>query len=551
VPANYPLSLEALIRLGISQVQLKEGQAALNTLTPLVDRDKTVADQVYLWLARAATQVIPEPGQKAAYDKAVARAGDYYRQAAAKLEAQSGTDSTGKQRLGELLLEFVDMLLQVDQSALAGKVCVEINQKNLLPAKQEEVAQRLATALHLAGDYNGSDAVCSQFFTNYPQSALLPAVLFRFAENSYFRTLAAEKDPKLVGQLNALRTETIQRYQKLIDGYPLFPRAQNARFAIGQLLYSQGDFAKAQAAFETIPSSDRAGELAIVGFLLADCMLRQVPAGVPEDALAAGKLEASLKSSVEMLDAFAAAQPNGPQTAEALMRLGQTLQRLASLQAQLPERNRLYTEARTAFEKLLQPQFARNPLQAQALLERARCRVGYGGDMIKSMAELRQFLVEPLKQTAAAPLAVVQLATWLRTQNKHGEAVAMLFAFNVDYAKRKGASPAMLGLLAYHKGLAMRDAGQLVPAHNAFAEAVKLIPDQAEGLDAALRSWKSRSTVSRTSNPSPTRRPGCCSKRPGFTATWASWRSRRPKPRPLRLGNKNLAPSQPRWWHPK
>ena len=42
----------------------------------------------------------------------------------------------------------------------------------------------------------------------------------------------------------------------------------------------------------------------------------------------------------------------------------------------------------------------------------------------------------------------------------------------------------MLGLLAYHKGLALRDVGQLVQARDAFAEAVKLIPDQAEGLDA-------------------------------------------------------------------
>ena len=223
-------------------------------------------------------------------------------------------------------------------------------------------------------------------------------------KTAIFRTLAAARRiPSQAGQVNALRTETIQRYQKLIDGYPLFPRAQNARFAIGQLLYNQGDFAKALAVFEAIPSSDRAGELAMVAFLLADCTLRQAPAGVPEDALAAGKLEALLKSSAELLDAFAAAQPNGPQTAEALMRLGQTLQRLASLQAQPAERNKLYQDARGAFEKVLQPQFAKSPLYAQAFLERARCRVGYSGDLNKVDDGIAPSSSnEPMKQSTAA-----------------------------------------------------------------------------------------------------------------------------------------------------
>ena len=133
-PANYPLTLQALIRLGISQVQLKEGQAALNTLGPLVDRDKAIADQVYLWMARAATLLIPEPGQKALYDKAVARVVDYYRQAAARLETQGDSDPAVKQRHGEMLLEFVDTLLQFNQPAL-GRQSVRRHQSEKLAAR--------------------------------------------------------------------------------------------------------------------------------------------------------------------------------------------------------------------------------------------------------------------------------------------------------------------------------------------------------------------------------------------------------------------------------
>jgi TolA-binding protein len=487
-PPDYPVAFEALIRLGICQVQLKEGQAAMKTLQPLVDRDKALSDQVLLWMARAAVLVLPNPNQKALYDRAVARVVELYQQAESRLALLGEGDPAAKHRRGELLLEFADVLMQLSQPALAVKVCGEINQKNLLPTRQEEVAQRLATALHLAGDYDGSDAECERFLKNYPQSNLAPAIQFRYSENSYFRTLAAEKDPKLADKVQALRAVTIQRYQRLIDNHPYFPRAQNARFVIGQLLYNQGEFAKAQAIFEVIPPNDRTGDLAVVSYLLADCLLRQAPAGVPEDALAAGKLEVLLKSSIELLDAFVSAQPTGPQTPVALMRMGQTMQRLATLQAQPAERNKLYTAARAVFERILQPQFAKHPLQPQALLERARCRVGYSGDINKSSTELRQFLVDPLRQTPVAPLAVVQLTTWMRGQNRHAEAATIIATFTTDYAKRKGAEPQMLGLLAYHRGLALQGAGQLVPAREAFQDALKLVPDQPEGYEAAWRS---------------------------------------------------------------
>jgi len=41
-----------------------------------------------------------------------------------------------------------------------------------------------------------SDGVCDRFGKDFPRSPLLPAVLFRAAENAYFAALVAEKKPR-------------------------------------------------------------------------------------------------------------------------------------------------------------------------------------------------------------------------------------------------------------------------------------------------------------------------------------------------------------------
>jgi TolA-binding protein len=207
---------------------------------------------------------------------------------------------------------------------------------------------------------------------------------------------------------------------------------------------------------------------------------------VPEDALTAGRMEVELKKAAEMLESYVGAQPNGPQTPDALIRLGQALQRLASLQPQADNRNKQYQDARAAFERVLQPQFNNNPLQALALMERARCRVFYGGDLNKSITELRQFANDPLRTKPAAPLAIVQATAWLRGQNKNAEGLALVAKFAEDYRKRPSAEPAMRGFLAYHHGLALQAAGKFGDARAAFDETLKLIPNTTEGADGAV-----------------------------------------------------------------
>ena len=65
-----------------------------------------------------------------------------------------------------------------------------------------------------------------------------------------------------------------------------------------------------------------------------------------DDALAVGKLEEHLKPAAELLDAFIGANPKAPQTADALLKLGQCHQRLAAPLAVAAERVKVLNAAR-------------------------------------------------------------------------------------------------------------------------------------------------------------------------------------------------------------
>ena len=94
-----------------------------------------------------------------------------------------------------MLLELADAQQLGKQFREANSTYNQILNEKLLPQRDEELVQDMAAALHLAGDYAESDKVCVRFRDAYPKSTLLPAVLFRYAENAYFSALAAEKLP--------------------------------------------------------------------------------------------------------------------------------------------------------------------------------------------------------------------------------------------------------------------------------------------------------------------------------------------------------------------
>ena len=324
--------------------------------------------------------------------------------------------------------------------------------------------QHLATAWHLAGDYSESDKVCLRFRDAYPKSVLLPAVLFRHAENAYFRALAAEKLPNAAERHAKPRAGTTRRSSAIRSSSRSIrnsPHVNLARYGLGMAHYRKGDLDKAKETLGAIPAAERNGDLALVSYQLADILIRQAPAKA-DDALAAGKLEEQLKAAIELLEGFVGAQPNGPQTADALFKLGHCQQRLAALLAQPPDQAKALAAARAAYEQLLQ-RFPKDPHPTpSAVFERAKV-LARAKDINGAINELRRFLNDPLKNAPVAPMAVLHLATLLRGQNNPAEAAKVLAQCRQQHEQDLHKDPARAGwvpLLQYHQGVALREAGK-------------------------------------------------------------------------------------------
>ena len=489
------LRLEAEVRLGYCQVQLKEYADALKTLTPLVDKDAKLSDQVLFWLAKAQVGAAPDgAANPQGHQQAIAASLNTFRQAAERAQKIGSQDAEAKLRRGEILLELADQMQHIRQHKEAAATYQQLLNDKMHPERDEEVMQRLASALHLAGDFAESDKVCALFQQRFSQSTLVPAVLFTFAENSFFRMNALEKNPNAAERAKErpkLVDETVKRFQAVIAKFPEFSKINVARYSLGLTYYRNGDLQNALKTLDGIPLPERGGELALTPYLIADCLLRQVPNTVPEDALSAGKMEEQLKKAAESLEAFIAAQPKDPNMPDALLKYGLTQQRLAALIAQPPERVKMYNAARATYERLMRNEFPGQAVHiAHATFERAKC-ITQAGDMNTGINELRKFTNDPLRQTPVAAQAVLQLATYLRTQNKAPEAVDV-FAKNREFLegvsnKEPDKGQAMIGLLRYHHGVALRESGKLAEARSMFESVVKMGMQRIEATEAALR----------------------------------------------------------------
>src|SRR5262249_22149601 len=162
-----------------------------------------------------------------------------------------------KVRRGEILAELADIQQLAKQYKEAAADYLQILNEKLLPQREEELTLSLATAYHLAGDYSKSDDVCVRFRDTFPKSVLLPAVLFRHAENAYFAMLQAEKMPN--PQDRARETarwndEVLKRSQVVVEKYPEFPQVNLARYGLAMAYHRKGDLEKAKEKLEAIPA---------------------------------------------------------------------------------------------------------------------------------------------------------------------------------------------------------------------------------------------------------------------------------------------------------
>jgi tetratricopeptide (TPR) repeat protein len=489
-----PLLADVQLRQGFCRVQLKQYADAIRLLQPLADSPPGLADQALYWIGKAQVGGA-DPNNAPAYDQALKTAIDTFRRAADKAQQQAGAEPEARGRRGDILLELADTQQLIHQHREAAATYQQILNKKILPERDEELLVRLAAAWHLAGEYNESDKVCQSFQQTYPKSTLLPAVLFRHAENAYFTALAAEKNPNLPNrapELARLYDEAGKRYQVVIDRFPEFTYVHLARYGLALATYHKGDVEKARQLLAAIPPTERHGDLAQVPYLLAHCLIRLAPAKA-DDALAAGKMEEQLKAAADLLDGFIAAQPNDPkandpQTPDALLKLGLCHQRLATLNAQPAERAKSLGNARAAYENLIQ-RFAQHPLQPQAVFERARC-LAQAGDKQTALNELQRFAGDPLKAASIAPMAYLEWSLLLRDQHKPQDAANVLAQCRQQYEGTLNGDKeraAWVPVLQYHHGMALKEAGKLAEARALFEQITRQFATRPEAAEAALR----------------------------------------------------------------
>jgi TolA-binding protein len=488
-PAS-PLAPEALLRQGFCQVQLRQFDDALKTLQPLAEKEQRLNDQAMFWMGKAQAGKA-DPANAPAFEAALNTAIGSFQRAADRSGQLAATDPQAKLRRGEALVEMADSYQRIKKYREATGVYNQILGEKLLPAREEEVSLSLATAWQLVPDFNEADKACQKFRDTYPRSPLLPAALFRFAENAYFQAVAAEKIPDVAQRAKEvvrLNDEAMKRYQVIVEKSPEFPQVHLARFGVAMALYRKGEWDKARAALEAIPATERAGDLMLVSYYLADVLVRTAPAKA-DDAVAAGKLEEQLKGAAEHLEGFASSVPDGPQTADALLKLGYCRQRLAGLLAQPEEKAKALAAARSAYEQLTQkfPKSAEHPV---AVFERGKV-LAQQNDIGGAINELKRFRADPLKTAPVAPMACLHLATLLRRQNNPVEAAAVLDQCRKETETALLADPLRAGwvpLLRYHHGAALREADKRPEARAVLELVVQQTPDKPEAAEAALRS---------------------------------------------------------------
>jgi len=488
-----PLLFEAGLRSGYCQVQLKLFVEAIATLTPLIEKNPKLADQVLFWQGKAQAGValaLPvDPMNAPARDAGLKTAITTLRASAERAAQNIATDPDAKIRRAESFLEMADTQQHARLYKEAGAVYEQLLNEKSLPNRTEELHQRFITAMHLAGDFARCEQAADTFQKEFPRSPLLPLVLFRLAENSYFVALAAEKRtdlPNKDAELARLFGDAGNRYKTVIDKYPEFERIALARYGLAMCHFKRNEIEEARTAIETIPAPDRTGDLALAPYLLAECLIRQAPAKA-EDALQAGMLQGKLSQAIQNLDGFIGAQPKAPEVPEAFLKLGVCQFRLAAMIAVPQERNNALTVARQTFEKLIQA-FPKEVAGMQAVLERAKTMAAMG-DKAGAMNELRKFTVDPLLASPAAPAAVVYLATLLREQNKaeEGSTLINLVRQRHDAALSKD-NPERAALMRYHQGICLQEAGKFKEAVAVLETIVPLTAGKAMALEATLRS---------------------------------------------------------------
>ena len=489
----YPadaLAPDAALRIGFCQVQQKSNEEAIKTLQPLVDKTPRLADQAQFWLGKAqfALAVASDPAKPQEREARTKQAIETLKAAIAKanqLPAQNDADL--KLRKAEMLLELADSL----HAAKSYGECVQIYKQlwndRALPLRSEELLQRYAAALGANGEFDSSDENIGQFRKLYPSSTLLPAVLFRHAENAYGKAQLLVKQNTKPLDLRPRWEAAATKFHDVAEKYPEFERVNHARLGTGICLLQLGNIEEAVKALEAIPGPDRSGEVALAAYLLADCYIRQAPVKA-DDALQENQIREKLNAAAQMLESFTAG-PKAPETPAALMKLGLCWKRLGGNLADANERNQTLAKARDVYARLSK-EYPSDPLAGQAKLELAKVKA-IQGDPNGAINDLRAFLQnDGTRNHTAAPLAALHLATLYRQQNNPAEAAKVLAEARPKYEAAMQNDPQRqdwVPLLKYHHAVAIFETGKPVEARPLFEQVGSATQGKPLGAEAALR----------------------------------------------------------------
>lgn len=479
-----PLLAEAQLRQGVALVQLKKFPEALKSLDPLKDHPQ-VGDQAMLWVARARLGAA-DPAKTAEFEQVVNGALDLLRRAADRCRELATTDAEAKTRRPEILMELADTAVLAKQFKEATTHYDAVIAEK--PERAEEAMERQVAALHLAAQYPESDALAAKFETTYPKSTLLPAVLFRSAENAHLGALkisGAEEQKKALA-------EAVKRYERVIEKFPESAPVNMARHGLATTHYRLGDYARAAKLFATIAEPDRTGDLANVPYLLADCIIRTFPPEA-DDALTAARTIAQAEEAVKLLESFTSGQEKSPQAGDALLKLGHCYQSVANLMAAPAERTKLLTSARDTYDRALKLP-PKEPVTSTATFERAKC-IALLGDGNQAAGILGQFQNPPLNATPNAPLALLRLSTLLRAQGKAAEAVNVMMQCKAQHeAKLQGdlARKDWVPMIPYEHALAVKETGKLAEARALFEAMASQFAGRPEALNATWRASQCR-----------------------------------------------------------
>ena len=166
----------------------------------------------------------------------------------------------------------------------AGQIYDQVVNEKLLPERAEEVLQRAVTAYHLAGDVATSEARVATFKQQFPNSPLLPLVLFRSAENSFVKAeqLAKQNNPGGAKQAPCRGRDEIRGTHREVPGV----RARQPRPFRPRRCASRPSRTGRRRPRHSKPSRRRSATATSrrVPYVLADCLIRTAPAKA-EDAL--------------------------------------------------------------------------------------------------------------------------------------------------------------------------------------------------------------------------------------------------------------------------